>query len=245
MANMSQDEKGNKKPSNTADTILVVEDDQISLKFIGSMLIEAGYNIQTAKNGLLFLDKVASVSPDLVIMDVVMPSMDGIEACKQLKASSDFRQIPVIFVTGNIDDRTLEAAFDAGASDYVCKPVRQIELLMRVRAALAQRRMLRRMAEEEKLKGVLATAGGVCHELNQPLQYVLGLVQLLMMDIPPENEAYAHLASIRHAIEQMGSITHKLTEITHWRTIKYAGERDIIDIKKTIENSPHKNQTED
>jgi DNA-binding response OmpR family regulator len=177
---------------------------------------------------------MASVSPDLVIMDVVMPSLNGIETCKRLKDSDDFRQIPVIFVTGNTDDRILEAAFEAGASDYVRKPVRQIELLMRVRAALAQRRMLRQMAEEERLKGVLATAGGVCHELNQPLQYVLGLVQLLLMDTPLDNEAYQHLSAIRQSIEQMGGITRKLSDITHWRTVKYAGERDILDIKNTI-----------
>jgi CheY-like chemotaxis protein len=236
MANMTPKSDDDKAASNEAATILVVEDDQISLKFIESMLEQAGYRIQTAQNGLLCLDKVAEVLPDLIIMDVVMPSMDGIEACKQLKANGDFRQIPVIFVTGNTDDQTLEAAFDAGASDYVRKPVRQVELLMRVRAALAQRRMLRQMAAEEKLKGILATAGGVCHELNQPLQYVLGLVQLMMMDIPPENEAYGHLASIRHSVEQMGAITRKLSEITHWRILKYAGGQDIIDIKKTFED---------
>lgn len=236
MANIEHDSKG--AQADKAATILVVEDDQISLKFMNGMLTKAGYNVQTARNGLLCLDKVASVAPDLIIMDVVMPDMNGIEACKQLKASSDFGQIPVIFVTGSTDDQTLEAAFEAGASDYVCKPLRQIELLVRVRAVLAQRRMVRRLAEEEKLKGMLATAGGVCHELNQPLQYVLGLVQLLMMDIPPENEAYVHLESIRQSVEHMGAITRKLTEITHWRTLRYPGGRDIIDIRKTFENGP-------
>lgn len=236
MANIEYDSKG--AQADKAATILVVEDDRISLKFMNWMLTEAGYNVQTARNGLLCLDKVASVAPDLIIMDVVMPDMNGIEACKQLKTSSDFGQIPVIFVTGSTDDQTLEAAFEAGASDYVCKPVRQIELLVRVRAVLAQRRMARRLAEEEKLKGMLATAGGVCHELNQPLQYVLGLVQLLMMDIPPDNEAYVHLESIRQSVEHMGAITRKLTEITHWRTLKYPGGQDIIDIRKTFENGP-------
>ena len=222
----------------TPATILVVDDDQISQKFVESMLANAGYRVQTAENGLLGIDKVAAVNPDLVLMDVVMPGMDGIEACKQLKADEASRQIPVIFITGTTDDQTLQAAFEAGANDYVRKPVRQVELLARVRAALAQRRMAFQMAQEEKLKGVLATAGGVCHELNQPLQYVLGLVQLLLMDIPPENENYQHLESIRQSVEQMGAITRKLAEITHWRTLKYAGERDIIDIKKTVEDTP-------
>lgn len=234
MANSEQDGKGN--PADKTTTILVVEDDLVSRKFMVSMLSEAGYVVETVQNGLQCLEKVAWAIPDLIVMDVVMPDMNGIEACKRLKASSDFRHIPVIFVTGNTDDRTLEAAFEAGASDYVRKPVRQFELMVRVRAVLTQRRMVRRLAEEEKLKGVLATAGGVCHELNQPLQYVLGLVQLLMMDTPPDDEAYVHLKSIRQSVEQMGSITRKLTEITRWRTFKYPGGQDIIDIRKTFEN---------
>jgi CheY-like chemotaxis protein len=238
MADVIPDLKAVKTQQEAPATILVVDDDQISLKFVEGMLADAGYGVQGAENALLGLDKVAAVNPDLVLMDVVMPGMDGIAACAQLKANEAFRQIPVIFITGTTDDQTLQAAFQAGASDYVRKPVRQVELLARVRAALAQRRMAIQMAQEEKLKGVLATAGGVCHELNQPLQYVLGLVQLLLMDIPAHSETYQHLESIRQSIEQMGAITRKLAEITHWRTLRYAGERDIIDIKKTVENTP-------
>lgn len=222
---------------NAPETILVVEDDRISLNFIKAMLIEAGYRIQTAEDGLLCLNMVAEVNPDLVLMDVVMPNMDGIEACRRLKGDGSLQHVPVIFVTGNTDDRTLQAAFDAGANDYVRKPVKQVELLARVRTVLTQRKMIRRLAEKEKLKGVLETAGGICHELNQPLQYVLGVVQLMMMDTSPEDVAYTHLNAIRESIEQMGEITHKLTEITQFRTLKYAGDRDIIDVKKSISSS--------
>ncbi|KJS33439.1 MAG: hypothetical protein VR64_01210 [Desulfatitalea sp. BRH_c12] len=218
-------------------TILVVEDDHISLKFIQSMLQEAGYRIFTAGDGQLCLHRVADIQPDLIIMDVVMPQMDGIEACRRLKSDAVCSRIPVIFVTGNADEKTLQAAFDAGGNDFVRKPVNRVELLARIRTALTQRRLNQKLAEEEKLKGILEMAGAICHELNQPLQYVLGAVQLLMLDIPKGDILYENLDAIRARVEQMGEITRKLTGITRFRTRKYVGGQDIIDIDQSLFDS--------
>ncbi|MFZ1985879.1 MAG: response regulator [Desulfatitalea sp.] len=221
----------------TSSKIMIVEDDPICREFARAMLVDAGYCICAAGDGRQCLEQVPESLPDLILMDVSMPAMDGIQACRQLKADAICKHIPVIFVTSNTDDQTLEAAFNAGGSDYVLKPVRRVELLARVRTALAQRRMSLKLAEEEKLKGVLETAGGVCHELNQPLQFVLGAVQLLMLDISPDSSLYANLDTIRARIEQMGEITRKLAEITRFRTRKYMGGKDIIDIDQSISGS--------
>lgn len=220
------------------ETILIVEDDKIGLGFIQEMLQAAGYRVHSAIDGLGCLNKVAQVHPDLIVMDVGMPNMDGIEACRRLKADHVSQHIPVIFVTGNTEDETLKRAFDAGGSDYVRKPVRQVELLARVRTALNEQAIMRRLAEREKLKGVLETAGGICHELNQPLQYILGVIQLLLMDVSPKDEIYAHLDGVRKSVEQMGMITKKLMETTHLKTIKYSEELDIIDVRKSISSLP-------
>ncbi|RJQ86184.1 MAG: response regulator [Desulfobacteraceae bacterium] len=230
---MSLDHRELGETPEAPSTILLVEDDRVSLKFMEAMLRDAGYRVHRAGDGRLCLQKVTQLHPDLIIMDVIMPNMDGLEACRRLKADEVCRRIPVIFVTGNTDEQTLQAAFDAGGNDYVRKPVNRVELLARVRTALIQSRMIRKLAEEEKLKGVLETAGGICHEFNQPLQYVLGVVQLLMMDIPTEDAVHAHLDAIRLRIEQMGEITRKLSAITRFRTRKYAGDLNILDIGKS------------
>ncbi len=221
-------------PPERPSKIMIVEDDQISREFVRNMLVEDGYETCQAQDGRQCLETIRECLPDLILMDVSMPALDGIETCKRLKADEACRHIPVIFVTGNNDDQTLQAAFDAGGSDYVLKPAGRVELLARVRTSLAQRRMTRKFAEEEKLKGVLETAGGVCHELNQPLQYVLGAVQLLMLDVSPESPIYANLDNIRARIEHMGEITRKLAEITHFRTRKYVGGKEIIDINQSV-----------
>ena len=92
-------------------------------------------------------------------MDVEMPEIDGIAACREIKSVETLNRIPIIFVTSHTDDKTLQAAFDAGGSDYVRKPIGRVELMARVATALNQRQAFERRTEQEKLKSVLETAG--------------------------------------------------------------------------------------
>lgn len=219
-----------KKDGESKGRVLAVEDDPITLKIISAMLQNAGYHSHSAVDGRKCLEMVHSVCPDVILMDIVMPAMDGVEVCRQLKQDQELAQIPIIFVTASTDDQTLQAAFDAGGSDFVRKPISRVELLARVQSVLAQRRAAQKLAEDQKLKGMLETAGGVCHELNQPLQYILGAVQILMMDTAPEDPVYQSLDNIFKRVSQMGEITRKLTAITQYRTRKYAGGHEILDI---------------
>lgn len=224
---------GNRLPA----TVLVAEDDRISSQFIQAMLVEAGYGVRGVSDGEQCLAAAGEMQPDVILLDVVMPRLDGIQACRRLKEDDRLRQIPVIFVTGSTDDETLQAAFAAGGSDYVRKPVGRVELLARVGSALTQRRAIQKLKEEQKRQGMLETAGGLCHELNQPLQYVLGLVQVLMMDLDPADLAYAQLNTIRAQVEQMGEMTRKLADITCLKTRKYVGDVEIVDLSQSILHS--------
>ncbi len=215
---------------------MIVEDDAVSLAMITKILEAAGFICIGVTDGQKCLTQVAQVNPRLILMDIIMPSLDGIETCRRLKLDSATHNTPVIFVTGSTDDTTLEAAFGAGGSDYVRKPVSRVELMARVRTCLAQQEAIQKIAEEEKLKGVLETAGGICHELNQPLQYILGAIQILLMDLDPKEPMYQSLDSVRASVEQMGEITRKLTAITYYRSRKYAGGNNIIDIEGCISN---------
>lgn len=211
-------------------SILVVEDEPVTCKIIVSILSEAGYHIRTAANGCECLDSLEQFQPDVILMDIKMPELDGIEACRRIKADAQHDNIPVVFVTGSTDDRTLEAAFAAGGRDYIRKPINRIELLARLRLMRDLQQTEQKRMETEKLNGVLETAGGVCHKLNQPLQYVLGAIQILMMDLTPDSKIYSQLDAVREKIEQMGGITRKLAEITRYRTKAHAGGQHILDI---------------
>lgn len=216
-------------------TILVVDDDPVGLKLITTMLQDSGYDTLTAPDGRQCLACATQSKPDLILMDINMPDMDGITACKLIKQVETLESLPVVFVTASADDDTLEKAFKAGGSDYVRKPVNRVELLARVGSAMAQRQAIERQAEKEKLKTALETAGGVCHKLNQPLQYVLGAIQIMMMDLGPEDARFDQLDKMREKVEQMGQITAKMAKITRYHTRAHAGGQHILDIDKCIE----------
>jgi CheY-like chemotaxis protein len=214
-------------------TILVVDDEEINIEVVASILNANGYIVEKAQSGQSCLKAARRSRPDLILLDINMPGMSGIEVCGHLKRDLKTRAIPVIFVTSNTDDEILAAAFDAGCNDYVHKPVNRIELIARINVALLQRTSAQQLAEDEKLKGVLETAGGVCHELNQPLQYILGSIQLMMMEISDTDPLHESLVKVMQQVERIGAITRKLMEITRYKTRLYADGKSILDIEQS------------
>ena len=120
---------------------------------------------------------------------------------------------------------------DAGGDDYITKPFNNNELRARIKAGCRIIEMQARLAEKEKLQGVLEMAGAVCHELNQPLMSVSGYSELLMMDFPGDNQLYANLEKIKREVDRMGKITKKLMKITKYEIKDYLKGK-IIDINK-------------
>lgn len=116
--------------------ILVVDDEQDILELIRHSLAKEGFEVHVAANGLQALDQAIKVKPEIIIMDVMMPVMDGMEACRQLKDNPETKNIPVIFLTARSEEFAELAGFEAGADDYIAKPVRSRVLLSRVKAIL-------------------------------------------------------------------------------------------------------------
>jgi DNA-binding response OmpR family regulator len=145
-----------------AEKILIVDDDIDSLKLIGLMLQRQGYEIGAANAGAQALSKAAAETPDLIILDVMMPDMDGYEVCRRLRADPNTQNIPIIMFTAKtlVDDKV--AGFEAGADDYLTKPTHPAELASRVKAVLARSAAKRgASAEQGTLIGVLGVKGGV------------------------------------------------------------------------------------
>ena len=131
-----------------ASRILVVDDAPANIQTLAAILKAEGYQISVATNGRQALDVVARVHPDLILLDVMMPEMDGFETCERLKASADWHSIPVIFLTAKTETDDLVRGFELGAVDYVGKPFNAHELLARVSTHLAVDRLRR---ENERL----------------------------------------------------------------------------------------------
>ncbi len=217
----------------SGSTLLVVDDSPVSSMLVSLILKKhSDYCTVRVWDGQACIKKAKEVKPDLILLDIQMPGMNGIEVCKVLKKDERTRDIPVIFVTASTDNETLKEAFESGGNDYVRKPVNKIELLARIKSVLLHKKMEKKLMEEEKLKGVLEMAGGICHELNQPMQVVSGYSELLLMDIEKDNSAYPYIKMIKEQTDEMGSITKKLMRITKYETRDYIEGSRIIDIDK-------------
>jgi putative two-component system response regulator len=125
--------------------ILIVDDQMENLDILSEILNSNGHRVETAPNGMLALDIAEHDPPDLVLLDIMMPEMDGYEVCRRLKAHPDLRHIPVIFVSGLGDTADKIGGFQAGGIDYITKPFHVEEVLARVETHLALQRMQREL----------------------------------------------------------------------------------------------------
>ena len=120
-------------------TILVVDDELDILEFVGYNLRKEGYIVLTANNGLAAIEIAQEKTPDLVILDVMMPDMDGIETCERMRAIPKLTNTIITFLTARSEDYSQIAGLEAGADDYITKPIRPKVLLSRVKALLRRR----------------------------------------------------------------------------------------------------------
>ncbi|RTL55167.1 MAG: response regulator transcription factor [Rhodocyclaceae bacterium] len=130
-------------PRHEPDQVLIVDDVPENLAVLHDALDESGYTVFVATDGEQALRSVARHLPDIILLDAVMPGMDGFEVCRRLKADAASRAVPVIFMTGLTESEHVVAGFRAGGADYVTKPVRTHEMLARVASHLLNARQMR------------------------------------------------------------------------------------------------------
>ena len=129
--------------------ILLVDDEPDILEIVGYNLSNEGYKVITAENGVEGVKKAKKHKPHLVILDVMMPEMDGIEACEQLRKNPDLEDTIITFFTARGEDYSQVAGFEAGADDYITKPIKPKVLLSKVKA------LLRRLKEDKKSEDII------------------------------------------------------------------------------------------
>ena len=148
--------------------ILVVDDEPTNIDVLCQALEVADYQVMVASSGAVALDLAARYVPDLVLLDVVMPGMDGFEVCRRLKQAEATRSIPIIFLTGRDDTAALVEGFRAGGVDYVIKPFQEEEVLVRIHNHLEKAGLLRALsAKNAALEAEIAQRQKVTRERNQ------------------------------------------------------------------------------
>src|SRR5690606_18030798 len=191
----------------SAGRILVVDDQPANLRVVSTLLGREGYAVDTAENGERALELYAQCTPDLILLDMMMPGMDGFEVLEALRQRG--LVVPVVFVTAAHDRDLLLRAFDAGVVDYVTKPFLPEELLARVNAhiglKLTRDRLERVAREREELVNLVA------HDLKNPLSSVLFASDILIHDGCKPERVPRYLQMIHESADDaLGYIRHYL-----------------------------------
>lgn len=223
-------------------TILVVDDTPANLQLLESILQEKGYQVRAAISGQMALKAVGHHPPDIILLDINMPEMNGFEVCRALKADPQFSGIPVIFVSAAVDTADKLHAFEEGGVDYVTKPFQPLEVLARVEthlalarahAMLAQQNAALEQALQERIRmqdqlfeakeraeaadriksAFLAT---MSHELRTPLNSIIGFTGLLLQELagPLNAEQAKQLGMVRNSAQHLLSLISDVLDIS-------------------------------
>ncbi len=228
--------------------ILVVDDSLTIRMQIRDLLMENGFEVLLAENGTACLETAEADPPDFILLDIIMPDMDGIEITGKLKSDPRFEDTPILILTTEADVENKVRGLNAGADDYITKPFEIEELLARINVAArnkalqdelrsANQKILEQqkaVIEEERMKVLLQIAGSTAHELNQPLMGLLGNIELMTMNKHNQEKLFRHIDRIEVAGKRISEIVKKIQSMRLGEMKSYMKEPSAIDFAKDV-----------
>lgn len=202
-------------------TILVVDDHPINITLIKKRLEREGMRVITANSGSECLTVTRQEDPDLILLDVMMPQMDGYETCRRLKQDTATRSIPVVFLTASDSKEGMLEGLEAGGIDYLFKPVDLDEMVARVRSQLKYQAIIKqnldlteRLSDARRAAALGALSQGISHNLNNLLGVIYGFVGLARLNVNKPAELRKNLDKIEEGITRMTKIIRQVTSVS-------------------------------
>lgn len=214
--------------------ILIVDDIPSNIKVLRYSLRKAGYAVTISESGPDALAASTAQHFDLILLDVMMPGMDGYEVCKKLKANSITKDIPVIFLTAKSDAESLLKGFELGAVDFVNKPVKSPELLARVKTHVALQQATRELEAANLMKDKLMSV--LAHDLRGPVGNFGAAIEMLLEDFENQDKNLIRqtLEHLRKSASDIMILLQNLLEWSRNRTQSHASDPLLFDLSGII-----------
>jgi signal transduction histidine kinase len=211
---------------------IVIVDDSRSMRLqLEAMLITENYDITLLGDGKELLDKLPELMPDLIILDLMMPEVDGFEVCRYLKNNSQFQHIPVILVTIMEGKKALAQGLEAGAVDFLQKPVSKAELRARVRSMLRIKRQYDELQATLHMREELSNM--IVHDMSTPIVSVL-LHATLMEEKITDAQMLSHLEMIRMAADRLDSFVNDMLVLAKMEESKLRLNPSVVNINQLV-----------
>ena len=213
------------------DKLLLVEDDEENANIVTELLQINGFDVQRAFDGPAALKIVRERQFDAVILDVLLPGMDGFEVCRQLRSDPSTHDLVIVLLTGLDDIPSKLEGLNGGADDYLVKPVTSRELVARIRRRLEAREAGSDEVRKQRLLAIGQLATAICHEINNPLTAALGTLDLVLFRSDVNPLVRRELEQCQTALLRISQIISRLDEVED-RTVVYVGADHMIDLTK-------------
>jgi signal transduction histidine kinase len=230
---------GNEVVSQHIPNILIVDDVPANLKVLGEILKEEGYLVRPVPNGVLALQVAERTEPDLILLDVMMPGLNGFEVCKGLKENKKVSDIPVIFISALNDTQDIVKALQCGGVDFITKPFQSAEVIARVKTHLQLRFQSKKLMEQSiELQKLITTKDKffsiLAHDLRGPIGGFMGITDVLLEDLSPDEKNELTI-ELNHSAHSLFSLLENLLEWARIQQGQIAFNPAKIDLNELVQ----------
>lgn len=213
-------------------TILIVDDEEIARDILQGFLFRGGYRMAFASTGREALAYVEQSPPDAILLDVMMPDIDGFEICRRLKASKRWRHIPIILITAMGGREELIRGLEAGADDFLFKPINDLELRARVRSLLRIKKQYDELQANLEMREDLAHM--IVHDMRTPLSAILGYSELLLLQQTLMPEYADSIAKIHVQAQRLNSFINDMLMVAKMEADQLIMNPIKIDVSQLV-----------
>jgi len=210
--------------------ILVVEDDPLSQDMLVRRLSSRGLRVATVSDGVACLDWLQTNAPDLILLDIQLPKMTGLEVLASIRDRFTYDALPVILVSALGETEDVVRGLHAGANDYVVKPVNLPVLLARMQVSLRIKYDVSLLMEAERQRVLIQALGESCHQLAQPMTATTMTLEAMINDLPPNSDdARRQLQQVLRWTREVAGVIHKMQQVGTIRPVPFTERMELFD----------------